>query len=311
MRHIKYILTVLISIIGIHGITAQQLPQYTQYMMNDFSLNPAIAGTQPYFEAKNDDRYQWVGITDAPQTYILTFDGPLTEKHIGIGAYLYSDITGPTRRTGFTTSYSYHMKINDWLNASLGLAIGIQQFAVDGAEINLAEPNDPALTTNLESVLVPDIGFGFYLYGDNFFLGGSVPQIVESHLQLTSFSDAQSQLATHYFATAGYKYAINSNFTLQPTLVFQYVSPAPAILDIGVRGIYLEKAWLGVGYRTGDAAYALLGYTYQKNLTFGYSYDYPVTDIRKYSFGTNEIFIAIRFNRIKTAAAPDKDAKKQ
>lgn len=308
MRNIRYIIT-LGAILCMQVLMGQQLPQYTQYMMNDFSLNPSIAGTQPYFEAKNDDRYQWVGITDAPQTYMLTFDGPLTEKHIGIGAYLYSDITGPTRRTGFTASYSYHMKINEWLNASLGLSTGIQQFAVDGSQINLAEPGDPALTTNLESVLVPDIGFGFYLYGDNFYFGASVPQIIESHLQLTSFSDAESQLATHYYATAGYKYTINSNFAIQPTLVFQYVSPVPPMLDIGVRGIYLNKAWLGAGYRTGDAAYALIGYTYQENLTFGYSYDYPVTDIRKYTFGTNEIFIAIRFNRITTAPAPDDKAK--
>jgi type IX secretion system PorP/SprF family membrane protein len=308
MRNIRYVLT-FVSLLFLQRIIAQQLPQYTQYMMNDFSLNPSIAGTQPYFEAKNDDRYQWVGITDAPQTYMLTFDGPLTEKHIGIGAYLYSDITGPTRRTGFTASYSYHMKLTDWLNASLGLSTGIQQFAVDGSQINLAEPGDPALTTNLESVLVPDIGFGFYLYGDNFYFGASVPQIVETHLQLTSFSDAESQLATHYFATAGYKYTINSKFAVQPTLVFQYVSPVPPMLDIGVRGIYLNKAWLGIGYRTGDAAYALIGYTYQENLTFGYSYDYPVTDIRKYTFGTNEIFIAIRFNRITTAPKPDDKAK--
>ncbi|HXP52837.1 MAG TPA: PorP/SprF family type IX secretion system membrane protein, partial [Bacteroidia bacterium] len=216
-----------------------------------------------------------------------------------------SDITGPTRRTGFTASYSYHMKINDWLNASLGLSTGILQFAVDGSQITLGEQGDPALTSNLESVFVPDIGFGGYLYGDKFYFGISAPQLIESQLKLTSFSDAQNILATHFYVIGGYKYELNSNFTLQPTFVIQYVSPAPAMLDIGLRAIYLKKAWLGAGYRTGDAAYALIGYTYQDNLTFGYSYDYSVTDIRKYSFGTNEIFIGIRFNRVTTAPKPD------
>ena len=305
MHRIKYIL-VSISLLLIGSVKAQQLPQYSQYMLNDFSMNPAIAGTQPFFEVKSDNRYQWVGITDAPRTYMLTFDGPVTDKHIGIGAYVYSDITGPTRRTGFDVSYSYHMKVNDWLNASLGLTTGIMQFAVDGQQINLGEAGDPALTSNLESVLVPNIGFGFYLYGNNFYLGASAPQLVESRLKLTSFSDAQNTLATHLYVTAGYKYAFNSDFTLEPTVVLKYVSPVPPQLDISARVTYLKKIWIGAGYRTEDAIYAMVGYTYQDNLSFGYSYDYSLSDIRNYSFGTNELFIGIKFNR-RTIVAPPKD----
>jgi type IX secretion system PorP/SprF family membrane protein len=304
MSKLKYILVTLSLLLSFFSMQAQQLPQYSQYMLNDFSMNPAIAGTQPYFEVKSDNRYQWVGITDAPRTYMLTFDGSLTDKHIGIGAYLYSDITGPTRRTGFDVSYSYHMKITSWLNASLGLTTGILQFAVDGQEIALNEPGDPALTTNLESVFVPNIGFGGYLYGDNFYLGVSAPQLVESQLKLTSFSDAQNILATHMYVTAGYKFNINSDFTLEPTTVLKYVLPAPPQLDISAKVTYLKKIWVGVGYRTEDAVYALIGYTYQDNLTFGYSYDYSLSDIRNYSFGTNEIFIGIRFNRSAAAIKP-------
>ncbi|MGP8216988.1 MAG: type IX secretion system membrane protein PorP/SprF [Bacteroidia bacterium] len=304
MRSIKYIVTTVILLVSMQSLKAQQLPIYTQYMLNNFALNPAIAGTNTYYEVNADSRYQWVGITDAPRTDILTFDGPLTSKHIGIGAFVYSDVTGPTRQTNFSLSYSYHMKINSWLNASLGLTTGILQFSVDGSQINLGEIADPALSTNLMSVLVPDIGFGFYLYGDNFYFGASAPQLVESHLQLTSFSDAQNMLASHYYVTAGYKWVINSNFTLQPTVGLQYVYPTPPQLDLGARVFYLDKIWLGAGYRTADAAYALIGYTYQKNLTFGYSYDYPVTDIQKYAIGTNEVFIGITFNRSPKSVEP-------
>jgi len=312
MPRIKYILATLGLLLSILSIVkAQQLPLYSQYMLNDFSMNPSIAGTQPEFEVKSDNRYQWVGITDAPRTYILTFDGPLTEKHIGIGSYVFTDITGPTRRTGFSLAYSYHMKLTDWLNLSLGLQTGILQFSVDGQQINLGEAGDPALTSNLESVLVPDIGFGFYLYGDNFFLGAAAPQMVESQLKLTSFSDAQNIIATHYYATAGYKFNFNnSNFSLEPMLVFKYVSPVPPQLDIGARVLYKKKYWIGGGFRTQDAAYAMVGYTYQDNLTFGYSYDYPISDIHNYSYGTNEIFIGIKFNRNTSIIKPKAEASK-
>lgn len=88
MRNLKYIVLILALLPGFQKLEAQQLPQYTQFMLNDFAMNPAIAGTNPYWKAMSDDRYQWLGITDAPRTYMLTLNGPLTEKHIGIGAYL-------------------------------------------------------------------------------------------------------------------------------------------------------------------------------------------------------------------------------
>jgi type IX secretion system PorP/SprF family membrane protein len=294
MRKLLYISVILLG--GI-SLKAQQLPQYSQYMLNSFAMNPAIAGTQPYFQACSDDRYQWVGITDAPRTYMLTLDGPLTMKHIGIGTYVFTDITGPTRRIGFTTAYSYHLKITDGLNISLGLSAGLLQFAVDGSQIMLDEPGDQALTSQMESVIVPDLGCGIYIYGKNFYLGAASPQIVQSKLNLTTFSGADNELATHYYITGGCNINLGEKFSLDPCVVMKYVYPAPLQFDFSARLMFLKKVWLGGGYRTLDAAYAMVGYTYQENLTFGYSYDYPLSDIRNYSFGTNEIFIGIKFNR--------------
>jgi type IX secretion system PorP/SprF family membrane protein len=296
MYRIKLISLTLLLLCSTLGVMAQQLPQYTQYMVNDFAMNPAIAGTCPYFQVESDNRYQWIGITDAPRTYMLTFNGPITEQHIGIGSYLFTDITGPTRRIGFTSCYSYHMKITDGVNVSLGLSAGILQFAVDGSQINLDQPNDQALTSNLEEVLVPDLGFGLYVYGDKFYFGASVPQIIESKLNLTSFSDAQNELATHMYVTGGYNFTF-ADFGVDPCLAIKYVSPVPVQLDLGARILYKKKIWVGGGFRTMDAAYAMIGYTYQDYLTIGYSYDYPISDIRQYSFGTNEIYIAIKFNK--------------
>ncbi len=294
MRKLLYISAILLSVAS---AKAQQLPQYSQYMLNNFAMNPAIAGTNPYFEAASDDRYQWIGITDAPRTYMLTLDGPITTKHIGIGAYVFTDITGPTRRIGFTSAYSYHMKIANDFNVSLGLSVGILQFVVDGSQIQLDEPGDPALTSQREAVLVPDFAGGIYFYGKNWYFGGACPQIIQSQLKLTTFSAADNMLATHYYVTGGYNFNINEKFSIDPCVVMKYVTPAPLQFDFSARLVFVKKIWIGGGYRTLDAAYGMVGYTYQDNLTFGYSYDYSVTDIQKYSFGTNEIFIGIKFNR--------------
>jgi len=289
------------------SVKAQQLPQYSQYMLNNFAMNPAIAGTRPFFQACSDNRYQWVGIPDAPRTYMLTIDGPITDKHIGIGTYLYTDITGPTRRTGFSAAYSYHMKLANDVNVSLGLSTGILQFAIDGSQIVLDQPGDQALTNQLESVIVPDFGAGLYVYGEHYYFGAAAPQLIQSEVKLTTIASAQDELATHLYVTGGYDFTLGEKFMLDPCIVVKYVYPATPQLDISARLLFLKKMWLGLGYRTGDAAYAMVGYTYQDNLTFGYSYDYSVTTIQTYSYGTNEIFIGIKFNR--SAAKKESKAK--
>ncbi|HTB30581.1 MAG TPA: type IX secretion system membrane protein PorP/SprF [Bacteroidia bacterium] len=303
MHKIKFIFPFLIVLTS--GIVkAQQLPIYSQYMLNDFSMNPAIAGTQDYFNVKSDNRFQWIGITDAPRTYVLTFDGPVASQHIGFGTYVFTDITGPTRRTGLTTSYSYHVQLSKTVNLSFGLSAGVLQFAVDGQSISLQQTGDQALVNQLMSAVVPDFAAGVYLYSSNFYFGFAAPQIIPITAKLNSYADAQDIIVTHYYTTAGYNFNLGNNFSFKPCVVANYVYPVPPQFDLGARILYMNKFWIGGGYRTLDAAYAMLGYVYQKNLTIGFSYDYPITDIHEYSVGTTELYIGITFNKTKKAPVP-------
>ena len=56
-------------------LQAQQLPQLSQFMLNDFAVNPAIAGMNDYYQIKTSVRNQWVGIEDAPKTTLLSIYG--------------------------------------------------------------------------------------------------------------------------------------------------------------------------------------------------------------------------------------------
>ena len=277
---------------------AQQLPHYSQYMLNDYVMNPAIAGSKNFTEAKTNTRYQWVGVTDAPRTYIMSVSGAMKDKPMGIGGYMFSDITGPTRRTGISLSYAYHLKLNEKMKLGLGLAAGILQFAVDAGKITLHDINDVAISSGIQSVIVPDFGFGTYIYNDDYYFGVSVPQIYPSKLNFFDYA-SKSKLVTHIYATGGYKFKINDDFALQPTTLVKFVNPAPVQIDLGARVIYKQKVWLGTGYRTSDAITALVGYTYQDNLTIGYSYDFTTSNLKKYSSGTNEVYLAIKFHKPK------------
>src|SRR5436190_13252328 len=103
MRRIPYLV---ISLLVFSCGFAQQLPQYSQYMLNELAINPAVAGRDEHAEVRSNIRHQWVGITDAPRTYILSLQGPIRGKNMGLGINLYNDVVGPTRRSGFAATYA-------------------------------------------------------------------------------------------------------------------------------------------------------------------------------------------------------------
>jgi type IX secretion system PorP/SprF family membrane protein len=297
MKKSIYIFIFMISLVV---VKAQQLPQYSNYMINDYVMNPAIGGTNDYFEGKSNNRYQWIGITDAPRTYILSVNGPSKNLKMGLGGILFTDIVGPTRRTGLYGSYAYHLQVADKVKISLGISAGVLQFMVDGSKITLRDPADMVISSGLQSVVIPDFGAGIYAYSTDhkWYVGASVPQILQNRLKFFDNSTtSMSKLATHFYASAGYKFSIGENFKIEPSTCIKYVKPAPLQFDLGIRGIYKDKFWIGGAFRYLDAVSAMIGYTMQENITFAYSYDFTTTNIKKYSTGSHELMIGIRFHK--------------
>ncbi|GAB4132350.1 MAG: type IX secretion system membrane protein PorP/SprF [Bacteroidia bacterium] len=279
-------------------VSAQQLPHFSQYMINDYVLNPAIAGKNNYFLGMSANRYQWKGITDAPRTYNLSLHGPLKFNHMAIGSQLFTDNVGPTRRTGFYLSYAYHAPLTEKIKLSFGISAGILQFMVDGHKINLHDPGDLTIMNSVQSVLSPDFNAGFYLYSDRFWIGFSGMQLQQSKLKFFDYmSGTTSVLNRHYYGMAGYRLPVGDDFVIEPSVMTKYVKPAPFQFDAGLRMIYQDKVWIGGAYRLHDAASAFIGYIFRENLQFGYAFDFTTTNIRNYSSGTHELIIAIRFNK--------------
>jgi type IX secretion system PorP/SprF family membrane protein len=304
MNKIKNILkmVLLLSVlVSFKETKAQQLQQYTQYMLNDFVLNPAIAGKgKDYWDCRTNSRYQWQGITDAPRTFIMSLQGPFKNRKMGIGGTLFTDIVGPTRRVGFNASYAYHLKLNSTYQLNLGLSAGILQYSVDGQKLLLHDNDDLILVSQYRSSVMPDFGAGVYLHSDRLFVSLSVPQFYQAEVKLEGLThSAMSKLKPHVYTLAGYLFDVGGDFQVEPSVLIKYVKPVPVKVDIGVRGIYQKKIWLGLTYRTNDAVSAMLGYMHNNSLMIGYSYDYTTTNLRKYSTGTHEIMLGLRFMQPK------------
>jgi type IX secretion system PorP/SprF family membrane protein len=294
MRLLRYIVVIMLPLSGF----AQQLPQYSQYMLNELVVNPAVSGRHDFAEVRSNSRLQWVGITDAPRTYILTVHGPLEKKHMGLGMTLFTDVTGPTRRTGLNFSYAYHVKVKEDMFLSMGLSAGILQWGIDGSKISLKEEGDLQLLTRYQTVYLPDFSAGVYFYKKNrFYFGVSLPQINQSQIPLYPGAYKNSRLATQFNINGAYTFDIGEDFKAEPSFLFKFENPAPLKTDVGARIIYKDQVWLGGVYRYNDAFSALLGYVYEDYLMIGYSYDFTTTMLKTYSSGTHELMLGLKFTR--------------
>lgn len=296
------LIVVVLLIAWVNNSMAQQLPLFTQYVFNKYVFNPAVTGTEDHFTAIANYRYQWQGVTDAPRTYILSVHGPHKFKNYGIGGALYTDVTGPTSRTGAYLSYAYHLKVKSDQKVSLGLSGGLMQYRVDGTKITLADPGDLVLSNTLLTKFVPDFGFGAYWYSDKFYVGVSVPQFIQARID---FSDdgaqSLSKLTSHVYVNAGYTFTLNEDISVEPSFMMRYSYPVIPQVDIAVRGIYQEMFYLGTMYRTQDALAIMAGYqTADEKFTFGYSYDITHSDLDLFSNGSHELMVKARFGNIKS-----------
>ena len=61
-------------------VLGQQRPHYTQYILNNYILNPALSGIENYTDVKLSYRNQWVGFPGAPQTMYASVHGPIGKK---------------------------------------------------------------------------------------------------------------------------------------------------------------------------------------------------------------------------------------
>lgn len=284
---------------------AQQIEHWTQFYANEYLINPAVAGAEQYFNARALYRDQWVGVVDAPRTYMLSVDGPIVNEKMGIGGSIFSDVTGPVSRTGFQASYAYHLKLTDAMKLSFTLSAGILQYAVDGNRVETQRSLDPALTNAWGVAYAPDFGLGTRLYGKNWHVGIYVPQVTNSKAQLfNDYTGTDNYLSRHYYLNAGYKYDIgSSDFAVEANFLGRYVHPID-IFDLQLRAIYKDMVWVGgllrsplISDQAPNAVGIMAGYNFQNNLTIGYAYDLPMGVVAQSSSGTHEVMLGIRFSK--------------
>lgn len=295
MNKINKILLIAIIVLGVQNLKAQQEPQYTQYMFNMMSVNPAYTGTREALNALLLSRLQWVGVEGAPRSHTFALHSPINNKKIGLGASIIADNIGPVTNTYINVNYAHRIQLNENITLSLGLKGGIYNYYVGLSDLQLNE-FDNSFTEDYKKNFQPNIGAGAYLYTKDYFVGISAPKLIQTDLEdAGSSDDIASELKRHYFITGGYIFTLNSDWKLKPSVLSKMVEGAPPSLDITAQALYKDKFWLGSTYRVGDAVAVLFQMQVNRQLTVGYSYDVTVSGMSKVTNGSHEILISYDF----------------
>ncbi len=298
MRQLKYLISFLI-ISGSLNLEGQQLPHFSQYMFNDFLLNPAVAGVSDYYQIRTNHRFQWVGMTDPPLTNSIAFYGPHSTMDMGFGGSVYTDITGPTSRTGVSGSYAYNITLTKDMRLSMGLSMSMLQYRVDGTQLTPKDPTDIYIQGVVSTSYVPDAAVGAYLYGDQFYAGISAFQLLNNKIKIFDDNTGLNRLKSHVYFTGGFHFDLDRDWSLEPSAIVMVSAPRQIKFEVSTKLEWIEMLWLGLGYRYHEAITVLAGYNYNDKFYFGYAYDIGITELRKYNMGSHEIMIGYRFNDIK------------
>ena len=324
----KYILflTILIST----EVFAQQRPQYTQYIFNQYLLNPALSGIENYVDFKAGFRKQWTGLAGSPETSFVSANWALGDNHLwsnaltsfpeqtgdpmdrnytqnytaspahhGVGVTAVLDKAGPISRLDANLTYAYHLQLNDKYNLSAGVAAGISNISLDVNALSFEENNDPAIAKTITNQTKPDLSIGVWLYGARLFAGVSVQQILSQGLSFSDVNNSnQGKLTPHYFVTAGYKLILNEDIAAIPSFMVKYTEPTPVSVDLNLKMAFKDRIWLGGSFRRNDSFSAMAGFNVSKLLNLTYSYDFTTSDLNQVSNGSHEIVLGLLLNNI-------------
>jgi len=308
---------------------SQAKPFYTQYILNNYILNPAVTGIENYTEIKLSNRNQWTGINGAPVTSYFSIHTPVgktdlrtsatsfevpgenprgqrlweeytaPDPHHGLGFTAMNDKAGYINRWSVNATYAYHKPLSVKTTLSAGFSGGFTSVTLDRSKIEWAnlDPNDPAvgISTGELKKVKPEIGAGLWLYSAKYFVGLSVLNIIPGKAKFVTNDKYGTYYTPNYFVTAGYRFSLTDDIMVMPSVMLQYWQPQLTGIHTNVKFQYLDNVWVGGSYRFSDliSGYsAMAGVNVSNTFNVSYSYEVATTSrLRTYTNNTHEIMV--------------------
>lgn len=293
---------------------AQQLPLYSQYILNGFMVNPAMAGNDGYTSFNLTARQQWLGFREAPQTYSASWQTrmlrqsyriinhpirrdkmliPSTKGRVGLGAYVINDANAKLARTGLSFTYAYHIFMNN-TQLSFGLAAKLFQYRIYTETLTFGTSGDPVLNNDFNNVAYsPDFDFGVYFRGFGYFVGFSTSNLLQTAILIGAHELPEFKTYRHYWLMGGYSFPLSTELELEPSVLLKTSENWNPQGDLALKLYYEDLYWGGFSYRTNKSIIATVGLRIE-GLHFGYSFDWALSEIGHFNYGSHEINLSVK-----------------
>ena len=289
LKIIFLIITILLPLIA----SAQEDVAISQYLHNQYTLNPAFAGSRNCLSIFGAFRKQWVGVSNAPSKEILSFNSPMQNDKVALGFMILNDKVAVYQNTKVTASYTYRIKVGKKSNLAFGVDGGVKLNSANWQSISTIQDNDPLFQTNGSATNIA-LGAGIAWYGQKFFTSFAVPSLLYYSPSILGKADFQP-LKINYLLSAGYLFSATNEIALQPSALIIYNSGNKPILDLGATAIYASTIWATLAYRSVGEVVMIAAIQPLTTLRIGYSFDFGIGNLAKFGSGSHEISIQYDF----------------
>lgn len=298
--------TILFVIISLQIVTAQQDAQYTQYMFNTMSVNPAYAGSRGQLSIAALYRSQWVGLDGAPKSQTLNLHSPIRNSKLGYGISIVNDEigNGVVQETYFDAVVSYTIDVSLEGKLSFGLKAGGNLLNLDFQGLRNFDV-EPVNVDNIENKFSPNVGIGLYYHTNAFYAGLSAPNLLQTEHFDSGQNDANSvqflsKERINFYLITGYVFDLNGNLKFKPAILTKVVGGAPLQMDFSGSFMFNDKFTFGAAYRWDAAISAMTGFQLSDQLMLGLAYDRETTDLGGTQFNDGSFEVFLRFELVKS-----------
>ena len=302
----SFLAPLLLVFIFLESVSAQQDAQYTQYMFNTMSVNPAYAGSRGQLSIAALYRSQWVGLDGAPKSQTLNLHSPIRNSQLGYGISIVNDEigNGVVQETYFDAVLSYTIDVSLEGKLSFGLKAGGNLLNLDFQGLRNFDV-EPINVDNIENKFSPNFGVGIYYHTNAFYAGLSAPNLLQTKHFDNNQTDANavqflSKERINFYLITGYVFDISSSTKFKPALLTKVVGGAPLQVDFSGSFLFNDKFSLGAAYRWDAAVSAMFGFQISEQLMLGLAYDRETTDLGGTQFNDGSFEVFLRFELVKS-----------
>jgi type IX secretion system PorP/SprF family membrane protein len=300
---------------------AQQQGLFSNYLLNGYIYNPALAGIEDHLDVRTSYRKQWLNLP-GPTTMYASINGAVNQKDLnkeelgslpmrgastikfknvapkkirhGVGGFFLNDQAGLLTRNQFNVGYAIHLPLSQQYYLAFGLGFGANLFSLGSP--NLRDEGDDAFAGSQNISAFPDLQAGLYFYSDRLQIGISSTQMIANNMSFAKFNKDLSfnSLTRHFFGTLSYAIPLDQDFDLLPVGILRYTQNSPLSWEGGLKIRYQNTFWAGGSYRHQSAIVGMVGLSLSKWIDLAYAYDFATNDIQSSNIGSHEVVLGVR-----------------